>query len=132
MSFLLDTNICSSHIRRPAGLAHRFMQHSGRLWMPSLVLAELYAGAYMLDQPGRVLAGIEDLRKDVGVLVYDEACAQEFGRLRGVLKRRGIATNPVDLMIASVALAHDLALVTNNTPHFEDIPGLRLEDWLTR
>jgi tRNA(fMet)-specific endonuclease VapC len=45
MSFLLDTNICSSHIRRPAGLAHRFMQHSSRLWMSSIVLAELYAGA---------------------------------------------------------------------------------------
>ena len=31
MSYLLDTNICSAHIRRPAGLAHRFVQYSGRL-----------------------------------------------------------------------------------------------------
>ncbi len=28
MSFLLDTNTCSAHFRRPSGLAHRFMQHS--------------------------------------------------------------------------------------------------------
>jgi tRNA(fMet)-specific endonuclease VapC len=132
MSFLLDTNICSSHIRRPAGLAHRFMQHSGRLWMSSLVLAELYAGAYMLDQPDRVLAGIGELRKDVGLLVYDDNCAEEFGKLRGVLKRRGVAANPVDLMIASVALANDMTLVTNNTAHFQNVSGLRLEDWLTR
>jgi tRNA(fMet)-specific endonuclease VapC len=132
VSYLLDTNICSSHIRRPAGLAHRFMQHSGRLWMSSLVLAELYAGAYMLDQPDRVLAGIGELRKDVGLLVYDDKCAEEFGKLRGVLKRRGVAANPVDLMIASVALANDLTLVTNNTTHFQNVSGLRLEDWLTR
>src|SRR5687768_17053607 len=46
MSFLLDTNICSAHMRRPGGLAHRFIQHSGRLWTSTLVLAELYAGAY--------------------------------------------------------------------------------------
>jgi tRNA(fMet)-specific endonuclease VapC len=59
MNFLLDTNICSSHIRRPAGLAHRFMQHSGGLWMSSLVLAELYAGAYMLDQPDRLADTID-------------------------------------------------------------------------
>jgi hypothetical protein len=26
MSFLLDTNIVSAHLRRPAGLAHRFTQ----------------------------------------------------------------------------------------------------------
>ena len=131
MSFLLDTNICSSHIRRPAGLAHRFMQHSGRLWMPSVVLAELYAGAYMLEQPDKILAGIDELRNDVGVLPYDERCAEEFGKLRGVLKRGGIGINPVDLLIASVALVHDLTLVTNNTADFQDIPGLRLEDWLT-
>jgi tRNA(fMet)-specific endonuclease VapC len=130
MSSLLDTNICSSHIRRPAGLAHRMMQHSGRIWMPSSVLAELYAGAYMLDQPERLLAGIADLRKDVGVLAYDERCAEEFGKVRGVLKRQGVVTNPVDLLIASVALVHDLTLVTNNTAHFRFVPGLRLEYWL--
>ena len=131
MSFLLDTNICSSHIRRPAALAHRLMQHAGRLWMSSVVLGELYAWAYMLDQPDRILAGIAELRKDVGVLPYDERCAEQFGKLRGVLKRRGIVGNPVDIMIASVALAHDLTLVTNNTADFQNIPGLRHEDRLT-
>lgn len=30
MSFLLDTDILSEHLRRPASLAHRFFQHSGR------------------------------------------------------------------------------------------------------
>ena len=86
VSFLLDTNICSSHIRRPAGLAHRFMQHSGRLWMSSVALAELYAWAYIVAQPDKILAGIDELRKDVGLLPFDERCAEEFGKLRGVLK----------------------------------------------
>ena len=36
----------------------------------------------------------------------------------------------VDLMIASVALFHDLTMVTHNTADFQNIPGLRLEDWL--
>ena len=130
MSFLLDTNICSAHIRRPAGLAHRFIQHSGRLWMPSIVLAELYAGAYLLDDPRRVLAGIDDLRRDVGMLAFDDKCAEEFGKLRGVLKRLGVSGNPMDLMIASVAVVHNLTMVTNNTADFRHIPGLRLEDWL--
>lgn len=33
-------------------------------------------------------------------------------------------------MIASVALLHNLTLVTHNTADFRNIPGLRLEDWL--
>jgi predicted nucleic acid-binding protein len=31
-------------------------------------------------------------------------------------------------MIASVALVDDLTVVTNNTKHFRQVPGLRLED----
>jgi tRNA(fMet)-specific endonuclease VapC len=38
--------------------------------------------------------------------------------------------NAVDLLIAAVALTHDLTLVTHNTQHFQNIPNLRLEDWL--
>jgi hypothetical protein len=34
---LLDTNICSAHLKRPAGLMHRFIQHSGRLHIPSRI-----------------------------------------------------------------------------------------------
>ena len=65
------------------------MQYAGRLWMPSVALAELYAGAYLVSSPAKILAGIADLRKDVGVLAFDEACAEEFGKLRGVLQRQG-------------------------------------------
>jgi hypothetical protein len=36
MSDLLDTNICSAHIRRPGVVAHRFIQHSGRRFVPTI------------------------------------------------------------------------------------------------
>jgi tRNA(fMet)-specific endonuclease VapC len=70
------------------------------------------------------------LLNDVSVLPFDSACAEEFGKLRGALKRKGITVNPIDLQIAAVASIHGLALVTNNTRHFQNIPGLTLEDWL--
>jgi tRNA(fMet)-specific endonuclease VapC len=36
----------------------------------------------------------------------------------------------MDLLIASTARVYDLTLVTHNTRHFQDVPGLSLEDWL--
>jgi len=131
MSFLLDTNVCSAHMRRPAGLAHRFMQHAGRLAIPTVVLAELYAGAYRHPNPTRLLGLIGDLLREVQVLDFDVAGAEQFGKLRGALLQQGIAVSTPDLMIASVALVHDRTLVTNNTRDFQVIPALRLEDWLT-
>jgi tRNA(fMet)-specific endonuclease VapC len=44
--------------------------------------------------------------------------------------QQGFAGNTVDLMIAFVALVHDLTLVTHNTADFQSIPQLRLQDWL--
>jgi tRNA(fMet)-specific endonuclease VapC len=130
MSFLLDTNICSEHLRRPAGLSHRFIQHSGWLSIPTIVLGELLAWAYRRDNPDSLLRSIADLREEVELLVYDEPSAEQFGRLRGILKRQGIAVSAPDLMIAAVALVHDLTLVTHNTADFQRVPGLRLVDWL--
>jgi tRNA(fMet)-specific endonuclease VapC len=132
MSFLLDTDTCSQHVKRPSGLIHRFVQHSGRLFIPTIVLGELHAWAHQRSDPAPLLRSIEDdLLCDVGVISFDEACAREFGRIRGALLRRGIAKGRMDLLIASVALVHNMTLVTHNTADYAQIPGLRLEDWLT-
>ncbi len=130
MSHLLDTNICAAHFRRPGGLAHRFIQYSGGLFVPTVVLGELYAGAYHVVDPSKLLQKIADLLEDVQVLDFDQACAEQFGKVRGGLLRQGISVPMADLTIAVVALVHDLTLVTNNTADFQSIPGLRLADWL--
>jgi tRNA(fMet)-specific endonuclease VapC len=130
MTHLLDTDACSAHMRRPAGLAHRFFQHAGRLAISSVSLAELYAGAYKQSQLQKLLSLISDLLQDLLVLDFDAACAEQFGQVRGSLLQQGLSVLTADLMIASVALVHNLTLVTHNTADYQHIPGLRLDDWL--
>ena len=131
MSFLLDTNIVSAHLKRPRGLIQRFIQHSGLLYISTVSLAELYVWVNQAsDTETRVRAVDRMLQHEVRALPFDETCAQRFGRSRFTLRRVGVTVNAVDLLIASGALAYDMTLVTNNTKHFESIPGLRLEDWL--
>lgn len=131
MKFLLDTDICSAHMRRPAKLAHRFIQYTGHLAISTVTLAELYSGAYGHSQRSRLLALIADLLQEVQVVDFDEACAEKFGQVRGTLLQQGISVPTADLMIASAALVHGLSLVTHNTSDFRNISGLRLDDWLT-
>ncbi|MFL5341569.1 MAG: type II toxin-antitoxin system VapC family toxin [Gemmataceae bacterium] len=86
MSFLLDTDTCSFHLKRPSGLSHRFVQYSGRLYLPTVALAELYAWAYRRTNPTSLLQAIRTgLLPDVTVLDFDSACAEQFGRIRGAL-----------------------------------------------
>jgi tRNA(fMet)-specific endonuclease VapC len=131
MTHLLDTNICSAHMRHPAGLAHRFFQYAGGITISTVVLAELYAGAYNHPNPIKLPALIADLLQEVAVLDFDSACAERYGELQGGLLRQGITVSVADLMIAAAALVNNLTLVTHNTPDFQNIPGLRLDDWLT-
>ena len=131
MSYLLDTNIVSAHLRQSSSLVHRFIQHSGRLAVPTIVLGELYAWAYGRSDPAPVLGSIQTLLLELDLLAFDSDCAEQFGKLRVQLRQAGVTVDSVDLMIASVALVHGLTLVTHNTKHFAGIPGLALEDWLT-
>jgi tRNA(fMet)-specific endonuclease VapC len=101
-----------------------------QLAVPALVLGELYAGAYKHEQSNRLLNLIGELLEEVYVIDFDIACAHQFGRLRGNSLRTGTLFSTVDLMIASVAIIHGLTLITHNTKDFENIPGLRFDDWL--
>jgi tRNA(fMet)-specific endonuclease VapC len=130
MTFLLDTDTCSAHMRRPAQLAHRFIQYTGQVAISAVTLAELYAGAYKHSQVNRLLVLIADLLQEVQVVDFDSACAEKFGQVRGTLLQHGISVPTTDLMIASAALVHNLTLVTHNTSDYQNIPGLRLDDWL--
>jgi tRNA(fMet)-specific endonuclease VapC len=117
-------------MRRPGKLAHRFIQYTGQLAMSSVTLAELYAGAYKHSQVNRLLGLIGDLLQEVQVIDFDSAGAEKFGQVRGTLLQQGISVPTADLMIASAALVHNLTLVTHNTADYQNIPGLRLDDWL--
>ena len=132
MSFLLDTNIASFHLKRSRGLTHRFLQYYGRLYISSVALAELYVWAWKRPDPsGSLDASDFMIVNEVRVIEFDHDSAREFGRIRAELLRSGISVSSIDLLIASVALIYDLTLVTNNISDFRNVPDLRLEDWLT-
>jgi len=131
MSFLLDTDHFSAHLRRPSGLLHRFTQYSGRLYASSLALAELFVWAHRRPDPSVALQSIDHmLFHEISVIEYDVESARRFGLVRIDLRRQGIEVPTVDLMIASVALVYDLTMMTHNTTDFRHVPGLRLDDWL--
>jgi tRNA(fMet)-specific endonuclease VapC len=74
--FLLDTDICSAHLRRPAGLTHRFVQHAGHLAISTINLGELLAWAHKQNDPAPIEAKIYALVADLLVIDFDSACAQ--------------------------------------------------------
>jgi tRNA(fMet)-specific endonuclease VapC len=62
-------------------------------------------------------------------LPFDSTCVPQYARIRDHLERKGNLIGGNDLMIAAIALTHDLTVVTSNCQEFSRVPGLRVEDW---
>jgi tRNA(fMet)-specific endonuclease VapC len=62
-------------------------------------------------------------------LPFDDAAADQYARIRHALEQAGQRIGAHDLEIASIALAHDLTVVSHNVRVFSRVPDLRLEDW---
>jgi len=62
-------------------------------------------------------------------LPFDDDAAAEYASLRFELALAGMPIGPNDLMIAAIALAKGLTLVTHNTAEFRRVVGLKIEDW---
>ena len=61
------------------------------------------------------------------VLPWDTAAADILQELR----RQRIRIGTMDLKIASIVLAHHTTLLSRNLRDFHQVPGLRVEDWLS-
>jgi tRNA(fMet)-specific endonuclease VapC len=60
------------------------------------------------------------------VLRFDAAAADTYDNLRG----QKIRVGSHDLKIAAICLVNDATLLSSNLVDFQQVPGLRVEDWV--
>ncbi len=134
MKFLLDTNTCVQYLRKgnasPVSAKLAALQ-GGDVVLCTVVLAELLYGALRSRDVKKNLADVWNFVAWFPSLPFNSASAQEYATIRADLAAKGTPIGPNDLMIAAIALAHGLTLVTHNTVEFSRVAGLTLEDWQT-
>jgi tRNA(fMet)-specific endonuclease VapC len=130
MRFLVDTDICSAHLKQRGPVTSRFSQYTGQLHISAVTVGELFTWALRANAPPQRLQSLLDLFNDVTILDVTEHVGRKFGELRAALFDAGKPAPEMDLLIAATALVHDLTLVTHNVRDFAHIPDLRVQDWL--
>jgi tRNA(fMet)-specific endonuclease VapC len=131
MKYLLDANVCIQYMnRRSEPLIRKLEQHPpDDIAVCAIVEAELYYGAMKSNNPEGTLAKQQVFLQPYQSLPFDTSATRDYGRIRAFLEKKGTKIGPNDLIIAAIALTHDLILVTHNTDEFGRVPGLRIEDW---
>lgn len=124
MRYLLDTNVCIEvlHGRNPALKARLATRSFDELALCSIVWAELHCGARLAQNSERELERLKDAFGHWTRWSFDDAAAERYGEIRAHLQRAGN-------LIAAIAQAQSLTLITHNTAEFTRVPGLSVEDW---
>ena len=132
--YLFDTDTITNIVKpRPSlnllqrlGKTSKKQQH-----VSTITISEIVYGAEKSQRPDLHLNNLETvLLPAVNIISFDTKAAYICGRIRAELEKRGTPLDLADLEIASIAIANDLILVTNNVQHFERVPLLQYENWL--
>jgi tRNA(fMet)-specific endonuclease VapC len=130
--YLLDTNACIRVLNGSAQVATQFRRHRrSDIRLCSVVKAELLFGARRSARAPENLRLLARFFEPFSSLPFDDECAERCGVIREQLSRAGRPIGQNDLLIAAIAVTHDLELVTHNVSEFSQVIGLRIVDWET-
>ena len=124
---LLDTNIIIPLFAQdPTVLKH--LQEAEEVFIPSIVLGELYFGASKSKRAKQNIARIDEFAINNTILGCDIETARHYGEIKTALGKKGRPIPENDIWIAAIALQHKLILITRDA-HFEEVDNLRTESW---
>ena len=132
MIYLLDTNTCIYFLNRTSErIVSQFKRLSpSGIKLPSIAVAELFYGAEKSKAQKKNRDIVEHFVSTFEIISFDERCCEVYARIRVSLEKSGAPIGPMDLLIASISLANNFILVTNNIKEFKRIKGLKTENWV--
>ena len=135
--YLLDTNILIEFMNgNPFVVEHVLDAGIDNCCMSVVSLHELYFGAYYAKTKkeeyfDREMKRINKLLDRFVVLPLPEK-ADGYGKIKMTLRSLGKLADEFDMIIGGQALTAGLTVVTDNEKHFEPMPEVQVENWVTR
>lgn len=131
--YLLDSNVLIHVVNRAAG--HGFIEarllsaRREELLVSAVTVWEIFRMAEKGKVPSRASRAALDLLSQFTAVALTREAAALGGAIHARLAKVGMTIGEKDSMIAGVAIANGLTLVTDNTGEFSRVPGLALENW---
>ena len=126
---VLDTDTISYFLRGDSFVKDKFIEHQHQLASTTVNYSELIYGLKKRDNK-KYLPKVELIFENIKLYSFDKKSAKIFGILKATMQKRGIVVADMDLMIASIAIAYEEPLISNNLKHFSKIEGLDVESWV--
>jgi len=132
--YLFDTDTLSNIVKRnPSSKLLGKLKNIPKSvqYTSAINIGEIYYGANRSPRKEQIIAAFtEKVFPNINILSFDRKSGEVFGLLKAELEKQGAGCSEPDLRIASIAIQHNLILITGNTKHFMKIPGLNIENWI--
>jgi tRNA(fMet)-specific endonuclease VapC len=126
-NFLLDTNIVIALFAGEPSVLHH-LQNAAVVYIPSIVIGELFYGAYKSSHASENLHRIEEFADRNTILACDADTAFQYGKIKEQLRQIGRPIPENDIWIAATAVQYSHTLISRDE-HFKTVQGLMLEGW---
>ena len=128
---LLDTDTLSYYFKQHSQVVTHFNHHiaqQGSIFISRISVVEILGGL-KAKNASRQIANFKSFLVQYTILDTTEASADISADIFAELWQKGKHSGNYDILIAGIALANDLTLVTNNTKDYINITGLSLDNW---
>ena len=122
--YILDSNIVIEIFRNDAETIERVRQLK-TIYIPVIVLGELYYGANKSNQTPKRTVEIEQLKRRVSLLDVTEKTAENYGEIKDKLRQKGKPIPENDIWIAAIAKESGLPILTRDK-HFQAVEGIQI------
>lgn len=128
--YLLDTNILI-YVYRNLGRCRERLDALDPLnvGICPINITEIEYGIAKSSRPDGLRQFLTTVQSRYALLPLSAEAAHQAGQVRANLERQGQPIGAYDLLIAGIALANKLTVVTRNVREFERVAGLQVENW---
>jgi tRNA(fMet)-specific endonuclease VapC len=133
MQYLLDTNICVFFLRGKFNLDEIIKQKGKEnCFISEITVFELRFGAENSDNPTKSHKAVDLFVSGISIIpIYSSI--KKYAKEKVRLRKLGKPINDeFDLLIGVTSVENKLTFVTDNTKDFENIDGIKMENWFRK
>lgn len=133
MQYLLDTNICIFFLRGKLNL-DEIIREKGKenCFISEITVFELRFGAENSENPSKSHKAVDLFVSGIAVIPIFGSI-KEYAKEKVRLRKTGKPVNDeFDLLIGVTSVVNKLTLVTDNGKDFENIDGIKIENWFRK
>ena len=130
-SAMLDTDILSEFLRGNPKVINKVDEHLKEFGFINLSIITYYEilNGLLYKDAKKQLSKFENFVELNKVIPMTLRTAKIAATIQADLRKKGAEIGHTDTLIAGIAIASNVQLITNNTDHFKRIKGLEIANW---